>query len=77
MMGEERCPRLIHQERKARNGRSEMPIYDYRCKDCGHDFIIIESLGEHEVAKPTCPECKAANVERVIGFVHLQTAKKS
>jgi putative FmdB family regulatory protein len=54
-----------------------MPIYDYRCKDCGHDFSIIESLEAHEVAKRTCPECKSSSVERVIGPVHVQTAKKS
>jgi putative FmdB family regulatory protein len=54
-----------------------MPIYDYRCKDCGHDFIIIESLGDHEVAKPNCPECKSSSVKRVISSVHVQTASKS
>ena len=25
-----------------------MPVYDYRCKDCSHDFVVIESLDEHE-----------------------------
>ncbi len=54
-----------------------MPIYEYRCKDCGHDFTIIESLANHEVAKPTCPECKSSSVERVIGPVHVQTGKKT
>jgi putative FmdB family regulatory protein len=54
-----------------------MPIYEYRCEDCGHEFTVTESLGKHEVAKPTCPECKSSKVECVIGFVHLQTTKKS
>ncbi len=54
-----------------------MPIYEYRCKDCGHDFTIIESLEEHEVARPTCPDCGSSRVERVIGSVHVQTSKKS
>ena len=54
-----------------------MPIYEYRWKDCGHDFTIIESLEKHEVAQPTCLECKSSSVERVIGFVNLQAAKKS
>ena len=54
-----------------------MPIYDYRCKDCGHEFTIIESLEEHKVAEPTCPEYRKPSVERVISAVHLQTAKKS
>jgi putative FmdB family regulatory protein len=54
-----------------------MPIYEYRCKDCGHDFTIIESLDEHEVGKTTCPKCQSVRVERVISAVHVQTAKKS
>jgi putative FmdB family regulatory protein len=58
-------------------GGGEMPIYEHRCKDCGHDFTIIESLEKHEVAQPICLECKSSSVERVIGFVNLQAAKKS
>ena len=46
-----------------------MPIYEYRCKDCEHDFTIIESLKDHEGAEPNCPECKSSSVERVIGSV--------
>jgi putative FmdB family regulatory protein len=60
-----------------------MPVYDYRCGDCGHEFVVIESLGEHEeheVPKgptQTCAECTSENVERVISGVHVQTGKKS
>ena len=25
-----------------------MPVYDYRCNDCDHEFVVIESLLEHE-----------------------------
>lgn len=54
-----------------------MPIYDYRCNDCGRDFVVIESLKEHETAKPVCPDCSGTNVRRVIGGVHVKTSKKS
>lgn len=54
-----------------------MPVYDYTCKDCGRDFIVIESLKEHETAKPVCPDCSSSNVKRVISGVHVQTGKKS
>lgn len=53
-----------------------MPIYDYRCQDCGHDFTVIESLDEHEVVQHACPDCGSARVKRVIGPVHVQTGKK-
>ncbi|MBW2020663.1 MAG: zinc ribbon domain-containing protein [Deltaproteobacteria bacterium] len=32
-----------------------MPIYEYRCPDCGHTFERLQSLQEGAVA--TCPEC--------------------
>ena len=50
-----------------------MPVYDYHCKDCGHDFVVVESLDEHkdhESTEPKCPECESANVERVIASVN-------
>ncbi len=59
-----------------------MPVYDYRCKDCSHDFVVIESLDEHEDhedhedhkgTQQKCPKCEGANVERVITSVHVQT----
>ncbi len=57
-----------------------MPVYDYRCGDCGHEFVIIESLEEHEKnagKKRPCPECEGGKVERVISGVNIQTARKS
>lgn len=57
-----------------------MPIYDYRCKECGHAFWIIESLSDHDArehARRACPQCGSSDVERVIGAVNVHTAKKS
>jgi len=56
-----------------------MPVYDYRCNECNHEFIVIESLLEHEEhqgIEPQCPECDSKNVERRITSVNIQTAKK-
>ncbi len=36
-----------------------MPIYEYRCKDCEHDFTIIESLKDHEGLNPTVLSARA------------------
>lgn len=32
-----------------------MPLYDYRCRDCGHEFEIQQSLSEDTLT--VCPEC--------------------
>jgi putative FmdB family regulatory protein len=56
-----------------------MAFYDYHCQDCGHDFVIIESLHDHEEhknAEPKCPECEGENVRRVITSVNVQTSRK-
>ena len=59
-----------------------MPVYDYRCDDCGHDFEVIESLDEHEQherpegSAEKCPKCESAKVERVITSVNVQLPKK-
>ena len=60
-----------------------MPVYDYRCNDCDHDFEVIESLDEHEQHErpegkvEKCPKCESVKVERVITSVHVQLPKKS
>ncbi len=53
-----------------------MPIYDYRCEKCGHDFTRIERISEHEKARPRCPKCRSTRVARVFSPVALKTAKK-
>ena len=42
-----------------------MPTYDYRCKACGHEFELFQSMS----AKPerTCPRCGKKALERLIG----------
>jgi len=42
-----------------------MPTYDYRCKDCGHEFELFQSMKESPKRK--CPECGKNGLERLIG----------
>ena len=32
-----------------------MPTYDYRCKDCGHEFEIQQSFSDDALTE--CPQC--------------------
>jgi len=54
-----------------------MPIYEFKCNSCGHNFDIVETLQEHDEHKEKCPECKSDDIERVLGKVSVQTSKKS
>ncbi|USN99429.1 MAG: zinc ribbon domain-containing protein [Phycisphaeraceae bacterium] len=41
-----------------------MPTYEYRCKSCGHELEVFQSI----TAKPKrkCPECEQNALERLI-----------
>ena len=42
-----------------------MPTYDYRCKACGHELELFQSMSERPKRK--CPECGKLKLERLIG----------
>lgn len=54
-----------------------MPIYDYRCLDCGHEFQVIERISEHETEPHACPKCESEKLERVLEASFVKTTKKS
>lgn len=39
-----------------------MPIYEYQCTTCGHDFDKLQKIGADA---PPCPECGAAVRKKV------------
>ena len=40
----------------------KLPKYDYRCKDCGHETMIIHKMSEQ---RTECPKCKSENFFKV------------
>ena len=40
-----------------------MPIFEYRCKDCGEQFetLVYSSSSNQEIE---CPKCKSSNTEK-------------
>ncbi len=54
-----------------------MPMYDYKCLDCGKEFLVVLTLKEHGSGAATCPSCKSKKVEQLLtGFI-AHTDKKS
>ncbi len=39
-----------------------MPIYEFVCTDCGHEFEKIQSFSDS--SSPVCPQCAGLNVQR-------------
>lgn len=42
-----------------------MPTYEYRCKQCGHEFEEFQSMTATPLRK--CPRCAKNRLERLIG----------
>jgi len=40
-----------------------MPIYEYKCTECGHTFSRLQNIGA-SAKGVRCPKCKSENVER-------------
>lgn len=51
-----------------------MPIYDFHCRGCGHDF---EALVRTQDTEPTrCPSCQTTDVERLLSTFAVNTADR-
>ncbi|UCG39187.1 MAG: zinc ribbon domain-containing protein [bacterium] len=44
-----------------------MPIFEFRCKKCGHQFETITSRSE-DGSGLSCPECGAGKPEKLISL---------
>lgn len=50
-----------------------MPMYEYRCKDCGREFSML-IIGSREAAGIECKECGSARISRLMStFAYHQT----
>ena len=51
-----------------------MPIYDFRCRTCGHEF---EALVRSQDAPPHCRSCHGADLERLLSGFAVSSAEKT
>jgi putative FmdB family regulatory protein len=54
-----------------------MPMYEYKCLDCGKEAILALSLKEHDSGSATCPSCKSKRMEQRFTGVMAKTSRKS
>jgi putative FmdB family regulatory protein len=45
-----------------------MPTYEYRCKDCSHEFEIVQSFSDDALTE--CPQCHG-RLRKVFGNVGI------
>jgi putative FmdB family regulatory protein len=49
-----------------------MPLYEYICKDCGHEFDAIRSIKESD-SRIECDECRSDHTSRKISLFFAQS----
>jgi len=50
-----------------------MPIYEYRCTACEHEFEQLVRTGD----TPACPSCKAETLERLLSHVAAMSSENT
>ena len=41
-----------------------MPIYEYKCQNCGHSFEVLQRISEEPLS--ACPECKKNALKKLV-----------
>ncbi|HEV8325993.1 MAG TPA: zinc ribbon domain-containing protein [Nitrospiraceae bacterium] len=54
-----------------------MPMYEYKCLDCGKEVELSLRLKDHESGSVACPSCKSKRMEQLISSVMAKTSRKS
>lgn len=54
-----------------------MPMYEYKCLDCGKEALLSLTLKEHDSGEVTCPACQSKKMEQLISSVMAKTSRKS
>src|SRR5262245_24201903 len=47
-----------------------MPIYEYRCKKCGHHLELLQKVGDP--APKSCPNCRKGKMEKLVSRTSFQ-----
>lgn len=53
-----------------------MPLYEYKCRDCGNRFEELVGKTVPEIT-PLCPKCQSDNCERLISTFAAAVGKSS
>ncbi len=52
-----------------------MPIYEFRCQECGKKFTVLVRMSEREKVK--CPACESKNITQVISACSFKVGGSS
>ncbi len=52
-----------------------MPLYEYRCRDCSHEFEALRALGD-SAEGIACPQCRHEEVDKLHSTFAASTGSK-
>ena len=47
-----------------------MPLYEYQCRACGHEFEVLVRPGD---SAPACGSCGSADLEKLLSHLAVST----
>ena len=54
-----------------------MPMYEYKCLDCGKESVLALALKDHDSGSVICPSCKSKRMEQFFTGIMAKTSRKS
>jgi len=51
-----------------------MPLFDFRCRGCGHTFEAL--IRPHDAAAPQCPACHGVDLEKLLPIPAVTSPEK-
>lgn len=54
-----------------------MPMYEYKCLDCGKEALLSLSLKDRDSGQVSCPSCQSKRMEQLVSSVMAKTSRKS
>jgi len=52
-----------------------MPLFDFRCRACGHEFEAL--VRPQDASAPHCPACRSADLERLLPTFAVSSEEKT
>lgn len=47
-----------------------MPIYEYQCDECGHEFEVMQRMSDDRLT--TCPSCNKESLRKLVSAAGFQ-----
>jgi len=54
-----------------------MPIYEYRCLNCGKEFEKLMGFNDPDIQSPECPDCQSRNTQKQLSTIAAQSNQGS